>query len=138
MVKNHSATAPKKMIPQTYVLIDEAAPGSIAGYFTLAIRTMTPKEKMPEEMVRKLPNSVPGFTLARLAVAATYQGQGFGKIMLSSAMRKVRKAAAEVAGFALFVDAKDQQAAEFYKKYGFEPMPSDPLILAMPVANIPA
>lgn len=127
----------KKMISQTYVLIDEQAPDAIVGFFTLAIRAMTPREKMPEELVRKLPNSIPGFTLARLAVAAVYQGQGFGEIMLSSAMRKVRKAAAEVAGFALFVDAKDRQAAEFYKKYGFRALPSDPLILALPIADIP-
>jgi hypothetical protein len=35
---------------------------------------------------------------------------------------------------ALFVDAKDKPAAGFYRKYGFRPLPSDPLRLVLPLA----
>jgi len=37
---------------------------------------------------------------------------------------------------ALFVDAKDERAAAFYAKYGFRPLPSDPLRLVLVVAGL--
>jgi N-acetylglutamate synthase-like GNAT family acetyltransferase len=52
------------------------------------------------------------------------------------ALNRAAQVADEVGGYALFVDAKDEQAAAFYKKYGFIPFPDDPLILCMPFARI--
>lgn len=126
-----------KKLARTYVLTDEAAPDVIIGYFTLAIRPMTPKGEMPAALVKKLPSRVPGYTLARLAVAEQYQRLGHGETMLMAAMDKAKAAAEGVGGYALFVDAKDGGAARFYEKYGFVAFPSNPLILALPIARIP-
>lgn len=98
---------------------------------------MTSKDEMPVSMVKRLPSNVPGYTLARLAISKAHQGQGFGEKLLVEAMAKAKAAAKEVGGFALFVDAKDEDAAAFYKKYGFTPFPSNPLILVIPIASIP-
>jgi hypothetical protein len=38
---------------------------------------------------------------------------------------------------ALFVDAKDTLAAAFYAKYGFQPLPDDPLRLVLVIARLP-
>ena len=46
--------------------------------------------------------------------------------------------AAEIAGLKfLLVHAKDAAAAEFYRKYGFEPILDDPLKLFLPVPLSP-
>jgi ribosomal protein S18 acetylase RimI-like enzyme len=127
----------KNGISKTYVLTADEAPALIVGYFTLALRKMTPKEAIPDSMAKKLPTHVPGYTLARLGVAQEFQRQGFGETLLMDAMQKVRAAAMLVSGYAMFVDAKDEPAADFYRKFGFTAFPSDPLILVIPIADIP-
>jgi hypothetical protein len=37
---------------------------------------------------------------------------------------------------ARFVDAKDDQAAAFYRKYGFRPLPTDPLTLVLVTSGL--
>jgi GNAT superfamily N-acetyltransferase len=122
---------------RTFVLVDEADPTEIIGYFSLAIRSMTPREAIPVAMMKKLPSNVPGFTLARLAVAQRHQRRGFGALLLVAAMKRVKAVAAEVGGFALFVDAKEPQGTQFYQQYGFTPLPDDPLTMLLPIADIP-
>jgi len=126
-----------KNVSKTYVIVDDDSPSIIIGFFTIAIRSMTCKDHMPVSIAKRLPSNVPGYTLARLAVSESHQGQGFGELLLVEAMTRAKSATKEVGGFALFVDAKDENAAGFYKKYGFTSFPSDPLILAIPIATIP-
>lgn len=121
---------------RTFVLVDEVEPTEIIGYFALAIRSMTAKEAIPPSMMKKLPSKVAGFTLARLAVAQRHQGRGFGRFLMVAAMRRAKSAAAEVGGFALFVDAKETQGAMFYQHYGFTALPDDPLTMLIPMADI--
>ncbi|MBB3121628.1 GNAT family N-acetyltransferase [Pseudoduganella violacea] len=128
----------QKMLSRTYVLIDEDAPEIILGFYTVAIRAMTPVGDLPAAMQRRLPRDVPGFTLGRLAVSREAQGQGWGEYLLAHAMRRIREAAESVGGTFMFVDAKDAEAAAFYAKYDFSPMPSNPLRLLKPIAEIPA
>lgn len=126
----------RKKISKTYVLVDEEHPQIIIGFYTIAIRRMTPIGDMPTHLVKRLPNAIPGLTLARLAVSKTYQRQGYGELLLVSAMDKAKIVAENVGGYALFVDAKNSDAASFYHKYGFTSFPSDPLILVIPIAHL--
>jgi ribosomal protein S18 acetylase RimI-like enzyme len=121
---------------KTFVLIDDEQPTVIIGFVTMAIRDVTPKEDLPPAMAKKLPTKVSGYTLARLAVSVNAQQQGHGEYLLFEAMERAYQASKFVGGFALFVDAKDG-AAEFYKKYGFVPLPDDPDVLVLPIASMP-
>jgi GNAT superfamily N-acetyltransferase len=127
----------KNSISQTFVLAEEDAPGTVLGFYALALRAMTPSEELPADVAKKLPWSVPGITLARLAVQEGEQGKRYGEDLLVDAMIRARNASKGVGGWALFVDAKDQKAAAFYRKYGFTPLPSNPLMLFMPFADMP-
>lgn len=74
--------------------------------------------------------------LGRLAVAKAHQGAGYGKTLLLDALYRIARVA-ELAGvIGLFVDAKDEAAAAFYVRFGFEPTPSSPLTLFMPTETI--
>lgn len=127
----------KNGMSKTYVLANEEDPAQIIGFYALAMRGMVPITVLPSEMARRLPCEIPAYTLARLAVAADKQGQGFGADLLMNAMERVRVAADAVGGYALFVDAKDEAAAAFYGKFGFVPCPSNPLLLVMMISELP-
>lgn len=136
-LKNVAGQHDNKSVSKTFVIADNNDPVKLAGFYTLAMRNLTPKELLPPEMAKRLPASVPGITLARLAVDKNYQRLGIGESLLVDAMIRAKKVSLEIGGFALFVDAKDGDVADFYKKYGFVQLPSDPLILLIPFKNIP-
>lgn len=127
----------RKLISKTYVLIDDENPTTVMGFYTVALRRMIPKEVLPPQVARRLPREVPGFTLARLAIGTNYQKQGHGEYLLVHAINRVARIADEVGGIAMFVDAKSEDGAVFYKKYGFVPFPDNPLILCLPFADLP-
>lgn len=122
----------RKLISKTYILTSDEAPDEVMGFYTVALRKMVPKEALPPEMARKLPREVPGFSLARLAVRKDLKGRHYGEYLLIHALERAARVAQEVGGHALFVDAKDESGANFYRKYGFVPFPDDPLVLCMP------
>jgi GNAT superfamily N-acetyltransferase len=57
---------------------------------------------------------VPGFRLARIATDLRWQGQGLGGQLLATAARRCLRAAAEVGGVVLIIDAKNDRAARWY------------------------
>jgi GNAT superfamily N-acetyltransferase len=123
----------KRGISKTFVAVADDAPSRILGYYALtACEILT--DELPEDLARKLPRQVPGVRLGRLAVDRSVQGQGLGELLLVDAITRTRLVLEHVGVHALFVDAKDKPAAGFYRKYGFRPLPSDPLRLVLPLA----
>lgn len=74
--------------------------------------------------------------LGRLAVDQTFKGQGLGGALLADALH--RAAHAEIAAYALIVDAKDAAAAAFYRHHGFITLPDSPHSLFLPLATVGA
>jgi ribosomal protein S18 acetylase RimI-like enzyme len=106
----------------------------IAGYYTLAAASMLLCD-LPDSIGKKLPRypSVPAVRMGRLAVARDFKGLGLGGALLADAMS--RAAHSEIAAYALVVDAKDEEAAAFYRHHGFIPLPNSPLTLFLPLAT---
>ncbi len=125
-----------KNISKTFVLVEDENPTVIIGYYTLA-PCVIEAETLPAEQIKKLPkHGLIGAKVGRLAVAEPYQGQGYGKFLLISAMEKFIFIADNLGLVALFVDAKNEHVACFYKKIGFEICCDDPLHLFMPTKKI--
>lgn len=127
----------RKFISKSYVLVDDDLPTEVMGFYTIAVRRMVAKEELPPEMAKRLPREVPGFSLARLAVRQEMKRQGHGEYLLFHALDRAARVAGEIGGYAVFVDAKDADAAAFYQKYGFIAFPDDPLTLCLPFASMP-
>lgn len=125
----------KRGISKTFVAVDEGAPTRILGYYALTVCEIL-SEELPSALARKLPRRVPGVRLGRLAVDRSVQGQGLGEMLLMNAIDRSKLVLEHVGVHALFVDAKDAGAASFYAKYGFRPLPSDPLRLVLVVADL--
>lgn len=61
------------------------------------------------------------------------RGVDWGGALLADAL--VRAASSEIAACALTVDAKDEQAAAFYRHHSFIALPNAPLMLLTTVAS---
>ena len=81
---------------------------------------------------------VPVFRLGRLAVDRGMQGHGLGGQLLLAAGRRCIRAAAEVGGVALFIDAKNDPVAGWYAAYGALALLDAPRSLVLPLATIEA
>ena len=72
------ANQQKSSIGVTYVAIEEGAPRTVLGYFTLATASV-PRDAFPKKYVRGLPPyDLPLILLARLAVDRRFSGKGLG------------------------------------------------------------
>lgn len=108
----------------------------IAGYYTLS-NTAIYQIDDTEILKKQHPTAPIGCVLiGRLAVDKNYQGIGLGSDLLIHALHTV-KAISEMTGVAfVVVDAKDEQAKQFYEKYGFKSLTSNPMRLCYPVKNL--
>lgn len=123
----------RRRMTACFVALDQEH-GILAGYYTVASSSV-PVTDLPEEIIKKLPRypSIPAVRLGRLAVDQQFKGLGLGAALLADALQ--RSLAAEIAAYALLVDAKDESAAAFYRHHGFIPLQSNPLALFLPLAT---
>ena len=126
-----------KGIAKTFVLVEDtgSTPKPVIGFFTLSLCQVL-ASNVPPKWAKKLPREIPAMRLGRLAVARARQREGLGKVLLVEAIYKVAAVASAAGGIGLFVDAKDQSAAEFYSHFGFEASPTEPLTLFMPMQTV--
>lgn len=107
----------------------------IAAYYTLASASLLLTD-LPASTGKKLPRypTVPAVRMGRLAVDTAFQGAGLGGALLADALD--RAARAEIAAYALMVDAKDEAAVAFYRHHGFIALPDSPRTLFLPLATM--
>ncbi|VTS04812.1 GNAT family N-acetyltransferase [Tuwongella immobilis] len=125
----------KRRLGKTFVAVP---PGEkrVIGYYTLAAGAVA-FERMPVDATRKLPkHPVPVVLLARLAVDQTAQGQRLGEGLLLDALQRTLDLSADLGVHAVEVDAIDDTAAAFYRKYGFVPLLDEPLHLYLPLTTV--
>ena len=112
-----------------YSVISE---NSILGYFALASALVLTDDLAPE-LAKRYPRQIPVTRLGRLAVRLELHGQGLGRLLLADAVTRSRNAALSVGSAGIFVDAKNEDAARFYAKYGFAACREQPLKLYLPM-----
>jgi GNAT superfamily N-acetyltransferase len=123
---------------KTFLAIDDADNKSILGFYSLAPGALAYADT-PETVRRGLArHDVPGFRLARLAIDLRWQGRGLGGQLLAAAALRCLRAATEVGGVVLIIDAKSDRAARWYTKYGALSLTSKPLTLVMSLATFAA
>lgn len=117
-----------KGLSKTFVAVREEEPSRICGYYALTLAELDNRH-LPETWRKKLPRRIPGVRLGRLAVDSRYQRKGLGELLLVDALTRALRIYAEAGGIGLFVDALDEQAARYYRDFGFETSPDNPLLL---------
>jgi predicted N-acetyltransferase YhbS len=116
------------------VFVSATSEDEVAGYYCLSSASAT-KESLPDRAGKGMPQPVPLTLLGRLAVDATFQGEGLGGALLRDAIQRTLIVADSVGVRALITHAANPQAAKFYGRFGFVPSPTDELHMVLMLKN---
>jgi GNAT superfamily N-acetyltransferase len=135
-LKKRASQEAKKRIATTFVIADRLT-NTVIGFYTLSATSILLAD-LPDETARKLPKypHVPATLLGRLAIDSRYQGKGYGELLIMDALRRSLQATAEVASYAVVVDAINESARSFYEQYGFCAFPDQKLRLFLTMKTI--
>lgn len=137
-LKQHANQNQSKNMSKTYVAVVVSANDhkKIYGYYTLSAGHIE-CDQLPENIKSKLPKyPIPIGRIGRLAVDKEYKGQGIGGFLLHDALTNVLNIADKMGVFAVVVDAKNEDAKLFYKKYGFTELQQSALTLFLTIDTI--
>jgi GNAT superfamily N-acetyltransferase len=124
-----------KGISKTFVLVSQDIPTEIIAYMTLVVCEIFASE-VPHSWKKKYPQKIPAAKLARLAVSSANQRMGYGKILLIDAMKKTINVSKAMGIAGLFVDAKHQEARNYYEQFGFIALPDQLENLFLPLPTL--
>lgn len=136
-LKRRASQDLKRRLAVTYVLAPRDKPKRVAGYFALSAYALLVSE-LPEEVAARLPrhDRFPTTLIGRLARGEAYRGDRLGELLLLEALAGALENSDRVASFAVVVDALNDRAAAFYKRYGFLPFADDARRLYLPMATV--
>ena len=109
----------------------------MAGYYTLSQYAIQ-LDAVPHAIAEKLPQypMVSATLLGRLAVSIEFRGQRIGESLLMDALRRSLDLSKQAASAGVIVDAKDDSAVSFYRKYGFLNLPNVERRLFLPMGTV--
>lgn len=137
-LRRYARQSHEQQASKTFCAIDDEHPDRILGFYTIAPASIR-HDSVPEVMTKGLArHDVPGFRLARIATDLSVAGQGLGGQLLAAAALRCLRAATQVGGVLLIIDAKHERAAAWYASYGAEPLFGNPLTLVMTLATFEA
>lgn len=122
----------RRDLARTYVAVEPDTP-LVCGYYAIA-NHLVRYDALPTDQAKGLPSiDVPVVLLGRLAVHRPMQGRGLGKVLLIDALRRSLSLADQIGIRAVEVDAVDDAAVHFYRKFGFLMLLDDPRHLLLPM-----
>lgn len=126
----------KKRVSRIYVATASDIQDRVVGYYSLSAGSLHATD-LPEDIRRRLPKyPIPVAMLGRLAISKAYQRQGIGSVLIADALQRTTQARQVMAVYAMVVDARNDRAAEFYHKFGFTSLPSQPMKLFLPLDSV--
>jgi ribosomal protein S18 acetylase RimI-like enzyme len=108
----------KRGLTRVYVLAEQQ---QIIGYYSICAHSV-PTDQLPDNTKMGSYADAPFLLLGRLAVDLRFQKQGYGDALIFHAFKITTEAAEKIGTLGMVVDAKDEQAARFYEKFGFRPL----------------
>ena len=122
----------KEKLSAVFILVTEAEPDVIIGYYTLSTQHVDARS-LPEELRKRTGRyqKIGTTLLGRLAVAELHQNKKLGAFLLVDALRRSLEGTRAVMSFGVVVDAIGDNVVPFYKKFGFVSLSENRLFLAM-------
>src|SRR5574344_792594 len=135
-IKQYASQHQKSGTSKTYVAIDDDL--QVRGFYCLS-STSIGFDVVDTVLTKRLPRyPLPCVVVGRFAVDQTVQGRGIGKVLLAHALKQVSTVAQIIGVNFVVIHAKDKKAMEFYQRFGFISVTSNPLTLIYPVSEIPS
>ena len=123
-------------ISQHFVAVAAASDTRVLGYYSLSAGSVN-FEHIPDELRKRLGRyPIPVAHLGRLAVEKAAQGRGLGRHLLIDAFARIVAAADVIGIHAVEVIAIDDNATQFYEKYGFTALTDDARHLYLPLSAV--
>lgn len=125
-----------------YAMTDPS--GALIGFYALNAHAIDYAE-LPTNFARTRPGHgvIPAAYISMIGVDARHQGQGYGGDLLVDALTRIGQAADAIGIAVVILDVLDDGDAEqvarrklLYESYGFQPLPSRPLRLFLPLAAV--
>lgn len=134
-LKNQASQDAKRGIAAPFILVTPV--NKVIGYYTLSAFSIELAD-LPQAQAHKLPKYpvVPATLLGRLATDQNYRRLGLGEHLLMDTLHIAFIATSQIASYAVIVDAKDDSAKAFYKKYDFKQFHDYPNRLFLPMNKI--
>src|SRR5690606_26020362 len=94
--------------------------------------------ELPEQAVRRLPlyDRIPAVLLGRLARDLRHSGKGLGELLLMHALEQSLHVSEQIGAHAVVVDALNDRASAFYRRFGFVAFEDAPRLDYLPMAEI--
>lgn len=130
---DHALASQRADLARTYLVLQGEA---IAGYVSLTTGSIR-REAVPKRFARGMPRyPLPTILIARLAIDRRYQRQHLGSRLLAEALRLAVAASDTAAARLVVVDAIDERAVSFYRRWGFVDVPDNPTRLFRKISDI--
>lgn len=130
---DHARASQRADLARTYLALDG---DTVVGYVSLSSGSIR-REDAPKRYARGMPrHPMPTILIARLAVDHRHQRRGLGSRLLAEALRRALSASDAAAARLVVVDATDERAAAFYRRWGFIEVPENPLRLYRKMTDI--
>jgi GNAT superfamily N-acetyltransferase len=134
-LRDAAETADRAGTARVYVWLDDE--GEVIGYFAILPHNVR-RGDLPPSVGRGAPDVIPGFLIARLALAEHLHRGGHGGELLAEALEATLTAIRVGGGRVIVVDAIDDRARGFYDHFGFRPVPANPNRLVMKASTAAA
>lgn len=122
-------------ISTTHVLVDDAEPTRILGFYSLSAAQLLLDDLQDADRKRLPTYPVPAVRMGRLAVSTGEQGKGRGDYLVAHAVARCLGLREQLGVRVLLVDALHAKAARFYRAYGFRDAVSDSHRLYLPLGS---
>lgn len=117
-LKKYASQNDRKNISKTFIATKEKE-NIVLGYYSVSMAEIE-FDTLPVIYKNRLPRyPIPAMRIGRLAVDKKSQGQNLGEELLIHALKNAVNISSSVGLFAVIVDAKNENAVKFYKRYGF-------------------
>jgi GNAT superfamily N-acetyltransferase len=107
--------------------------GEVAGYAAISPHAAS-RQELPSKVARGAPELIPGYLIAKLAIAEEEQGAGLGAELLLAVLAQIIAAARSAGGKLVFVDALNDRSSAFYEALSFIPCGRGRLVMKLSTA----
>ncbi len=121
---HYSGQQEKRSTARTTFGVDEKE-ARIASFFSLVTYRLEVDQLVGTPLGARVRYPMSAMLLARLAVDQQYQGTGLGGLTLAHALGRLAEASVDIGFEVVLVDAIDDEAAGFYRRYGFQTLSDD-------------
>ncbi|MDZ7852770.1 MAG: hypothetical protein U5L98_09045 [Halomonas sp.] len=127
---------------RTFVLVSSG--GDVMGFYSLNAHAVDYTD-LPNRFARHRPGhgSIPAAYISMIGVDRKCQGSGHGGVLLADCLARIAHVAEDLGIAVAMLDVLDcgdprqvQRRQMLYQSYGFQPLPSNPLRMFMPLATI--